>query len=87
MTMKLWILERVEVRPEGIDPWYYGYDKTIAFVVRAETESEARNATTEMWNEESEGDIKPWLDAKHTSCAPLLTEGRAGVVIRDAVNG
>ena len=85
-AMKLWLLRPVENLPEGDDPWEPWYDKAFGFVVRAETEDEARslahaNAGDEKRNRRSSR--QPWLDAKYSTCAELTAEGAAEMVIRD----
>lgn len=71
--MKLWELYPVE----DWKPWY---DRAFGFVVRAETELEARKlAAGDAGNEGSD----VWLNEKLTSCDELFIEGDHEIVIRD----
>jgi len=89
--MKLWILRPNKQLPEGEDPWEPWYDKTFGFVVRAETEKEARKLANAEGGAETGaashnvyrkgGD--PWLDPAFTSCLELTSDDEAGVVIED----
>ena len=90
--MKLWILRSVENLPKGDDPWEPWYDKAFGFVVRAETEEEARKFAHEEAGDENRGTFlggktadtnSPWLEAKYSTCVELPTEGEAGVVLQD----
>lgn len=70
-------------------PWEPWYDKTFGFVVRAETEEEARRYAQEEGGDEtetypSEHPVVPaWTDAKYSTCVELVPEGKAGVIIED----
>lgn len=86
--MKLWLLRPVENDPLW-DPWY---DKAFGFVVRAETEAEARALAHEDAGDENRGEFmheklgpkgRAWLDAEHSTCVELPADGEPGVVIRD----
>ncbi len=71
--MKLWLL-----RPaEGWDPWY---DKAFGFVVRAETEADARKLVAPRAGQEGE---HVWLNYNLTTCVELTQNGPAEIVIRD----
>ena len=87
---KLWLLRPEDCLPED-DPWEPWYDKAFGFVVRAETEEEARK----LANKEGGGETgpvsnkvyreggNPWLDEKYSTCVVLYSYGEKGVVIRD----
>ena len=90
--MKLWILKPVDNLPKHDDPWKPWCDKALGFVVRAETEEEARKLAHEQSGDENPGAVlgnkiadtnSPWLDAKCSTCAELTAEGEVGVVLRD----
>ena len=85
--MKLWLLRPVEDLPPDHDknPWEPWYDKAFGFVVRAETEEEARGfAQRDSGDECGWRREKPtWLLPQWSTCTPLTEEGEAGVVIRD----
>lgn len=85
--MKLWLLLPGN---NGIawSPWY---DKAFGFVVRAETEDEARKLANANGGDET-GPITehvyrtggdPWLDPSQSTCVELTPEGEAGVILRD----
>jgi hypothetical protein len=84
--MKLWLLlPALEVKKND-NPWHPWYNKAFGFVVRAETEQEAREfANSEAGNEnQSTEDTKhPWLDEKYSTCFELTDDGEEGVVLRD----
>ena len=46
-NMKLWLLRPRENFAKGNNPWHPWYDKYFGFVIRAETEDEARSIATE----------------------------------------
>lgn len=88
--MKLWLLQPVEGLDMEDDPWEPWYDKAFGFVVRAETEDEARELAhagagdeEEFFSRKTANTTHPWKDAKYSTCTELRTEGEAGVVIRD----
>ena len=78
--MKIWILRPIETS-EFWTPWY---DKAFGFVVRAETEAEAREfAQKEGGDETGRDDYPAWTSANHSTCTELTAEGDAKVVICD----
>ena len=88
---KLWLLRPVEDLTED-DPWEPWYDKAFGFVVRAETEKEAREFAHAEAGDENRGEFKgletpkertPWLDEKYSTCVTLYTYGEEGIIIRD----
>ena len=91
--MKLWLLRARKDLPTssdgyGVDnPWSPWYDKTFGFVVRAETEADARSIATENAGNEishlNEGVGTAWLDAKYSTCVELTTDGEPGLIIED----
>lgn len=86
--MKLWLLKNKSER-------YWG--KAMAFVVRAETEEQARSLASAGhgyealdWDSDDEDDQGMptnhfWEKPENASCIELLPEGEAGVIIRDLV--
>lgn len=80
--MKLWILRPVKDLPKGDDPWAPWYDKAFGFVVRAETETEARTIADEGAGDENYKQT-PWLEAKYSTCTELTADGDADVVMMD----
>ena len=90
--MKLWLLRPVENLPDNDNPWEPWYDKVFGFVVRAETEAEARDMAHADAGHENRGEFlndkiadtkEPWKDGKYSTCVELLPAGQAGVVISD----
>ena len=90
--MKLWILRPNEHLPDGTEsPWEPWYDKAFGFVVRAETEDEARQLANDEGGDEC-GPVthtiyrtggNPWLDPAFSTCEELTADGAPGVVIQD----
>ena len=81
--MRLWILRANETNQVG-NPWEPWYDKCFAFVVRAESETAARQIADKNADDENSNKYPhPWLDSTYSACDPLTEEGEEGVVIRD----
>jgi hypothetical protein len=81
----LWLLELTEEGEER-----FGWDSADGFVVRAESEEEARkiageNAGLEEWdfekNEPVDRGPEFWGDPKMTTCVRVGNEGERGVVL------
>lgn len=85
--MKLWILRPRQNLPIGDDPWEPWYDKCFGFVIRAASEDDARriaNSGAGDENQRGRVDLKPWLDAKYSTCEPLEADTEdPGIVICD----
>ena len=90
--MKLWILRPVDGLAKNDDPWEPWYNKALGFVVRAETEAEARAMAHAEAGDENRGMFlcrktadtnEPWKNAKYSTCTELLPEGTAEVVMQD----
>lgn len=87
--MKLWLLSRRDGddRPgdsAAVQFWAdYDWDTAYGFVVRAETEAEARLLADAARRAQgsSPGEGEAWLNPDLTTCEELSTEGAAGVVI------
>ena len=80
--MKLWLLLPVD----GDDLWKPWYDKAFGFVVRAETEGEARAMANKAGGDEVRdfGKSYPaWTASEHSTCVELLAEGEPGIIIQD----
>ena len=91
-NMKLWLLNARKDLPYGDNPWEPWYDKAFGFVVRAETEEQARQIAHENAGDENRGAFmrtniadmpQPWLDSKYSQCSELLKDGEAGMVLQD----
>lgn len=77
--MKLWLL-RPQPNSSIWEPWY---DKAFGFVVRAETESAARQLAHQEGGDENRGERNPWLYPQHSTCKEITSEGEPGIVLRD----
>lgn len=88
--MKLWLLEARKGLPDGDNPWERWYSTITSFVIRAETEMDARRLATENGRDEVEeftivGYIATaaWSDAKYSTCVELVADGDEGVILSD----
>ena len=90
--MKIFELRPVENLKDGDNPWEPWYDKSFGFIVRAETEAEARKIANENAGYENRGEFlsnktsntkTPWLDEKYSTCIELTGDGEAGVIMED----
>ena len=81
--MKLWLLKPVEGL--GVDsPWYGIYDCANGFVVRAETEDDARSFADSQGGDETRRPFHDtWLQPKYATCEELTGDGEPGVVLCD----
>lgn len=83
--MKLWILRPVQ-NHQLWKPWF---DKCFGFVIRAETESHARQLAQEFSIENDHAEIEElegshaWVDPMYSSCTELVQDGNYGVIIKD----
>ena len=75
-TMELWLLRPID-ESTCWTPWY---DKAFGFVVRAETEDDARHIAASRSGDE---EAAAWLDDTISSCVPPTGDGEVGVVMRD----
>lgn len=92
--MKLWLLKPID---KSAEPWAVGcYDVSHGFVIRAETEADARHMaaysvaylTAESIESLGEHGLeKEWLDPALTSCNELTANGNAEIVVRDFMAG
>ena len=90
--MTIWLLRPVDGLVVGDYPWSPWYDKAFGFVVRAETEVEARQFAHDNAGDENSGMFlgkqtaatrQPWLDPKYSTCVKLTADGEPGVILRD----
>lgn len=83
----LWILAPVDPKESPFN-WY---DVAVGFVVRAETETAARELAQARGGDEVDGEDRRsrpmWTDPTMTTCVPLKDEGEAMVILRDFVAG
>lgn len=73
--MKLWILRPIKGRHE----WKNPHDKNFGFVVRAETEWDARY----LANRASSDEGNVWDEPDATTCIELSVDGDIGIIISD----
>lgn len=90
--MKIWLLRPRQDLKEDDNPWEPWYDKVFGFVVRAETEQDARELTNSVdevgfrftGDERSlSGDFNPWTDPTYSTCVELTPEGEPEIIIID----
>lgn len=82
--MKLWLLTANEELPKDDNPWEPWWDKTFGFVVRAETEEDAREIAAENGSDEVRDSGKQsWLEPKYSTCIELTASGEQGVILED----
>ena len=81
--MKIFELRPVFIFKENDNPWKPWYDKSFGFIVRAETEAEARKYADENAGNENSGTKTPWLDEKYSTCVELNSNGEAGMIMKD----
>lgn len=90
----LWILKPKDNLQENDNPWGPWYDKAFGFVVRANSENEARQFANSDAGDENRGEFlskeisktkTPWLDVEYSTCEPLEDhEGsERGVIMKD----
>lgn len=73
--MKLWLLNADEAH----NAWHPWYDKSFGFVVRAETEQQARAIAQAAGGPETEGNCPAWTE--YATCAELTADGPTAVVL------
>jgi hypothetical protein len=85
--MKLWLLRPRDDLSEQDDPWWNRHEKAHGFVVRADTEQQAREIAHQNAGDENRASAPtdaPWLDPKYSTCKLLLPDiGMEGVIVRD----
>jgi hypothetical protein len=75
MATRLWLLRRnTELK------WAPVYDCNDGFVIRAETEADARKIASEQRGDEGS---EVWLSSEKSTCDELLQSGDVGVVLQD----
>lgn len=73
MRMRLWIILRPDEEPPA-------YDVANGFVVRAESESAAREIASKNSGDEGRS---VWLDPEKTTCVELMADGEPGCILVD----
>lgn len=87
--MKLWILKPKQSLEKNDNPWEPWYDKNHGFVIRAESENDARKIAHNEAGDENNSKFskEPWLDSKYSSCDVLLEDGEAGLIMEEYLPG
>lgn len=90
--MKVYILKPKNELPENDNPWEPWYDKCFGFIIRANSEKEAREFADEnagdenreqFFNKKNAKTTNPWLDKNYTTCEELSDNGEEGVIMRN----
>ena len=81
--MKLYILRPHRNLPDNDDPWIPWYDKPFGYIVRAESEIEARELCAKNSDDSSSLDGDVWRNHHYVECRELTSNGEAGIIIRD----
>ena len=82
--MKLWLLTAKENLAGDNDPWISRYDCYYGFVIRAETETEARQIADNGGADEKRFGIQDtWLNPAYSNCVEVTAAVEAGIVLRD----
>jgi hypothetical protein len=79
-NMRLWLLRPNGDEQPAWDPWY---DKTFGFVIRAESELQARALADEADGSENSPSNRPWLDASQATCVEITGDGSAEIILKD----
>ena len=92
--MKIWRIAPLNNLPKDKD--VFDYDCAHGFVVKAETEADARalaqaNGGDEVGRYLPEGERhtapQVWIDPSYTECIEVTTEGEQEIILTDFVNG
>lgn len=90
--MKIWLLRPVDGLAKNDNPWEPWFEKAFGFVVRADSEAEARLLAHAEGGDENRGEFlfgktsettQPWMDVKYSTCVELTAEGASEVVLVD----
>jgi hypothetical protein len=90
--MKLWLLRPNDSLESNDNPWEPWYDKCFGFVIRAETEGEARHIASQNGGDENDTvyfgnqetvDLKAWLNQKYSTCLEITPDGKKGIIMSD----
>lgn len=82
--MRMWLLLPISLDRPG--PWRPVWDKAYGFVVRAETEAQARQVVADSDETGDEG-ADVWLDPTLALCREIPLDGTPEVIMRDFHNG
>lgn len=90
----LWLLRPRDFLPDDDNPWNPWYDKCFGFVIRADSEKEARKLANENGRDENRGEFlnkkvahttSPWLDERYSTCINLsdIDIGPSRIIMQD----
>ena len=88
----LWLLRPRDFLPDDDNPWNPWYDKCFGFVIRADSEEDARQIADVNSGSENDNTFlgrtvcntsSPWMDPKYSSCTELSDIGPAKMIMRD----
>ena len=84
--MKLFELRPVENLPDNDNPWIPWYDKCFGFIIRADSEIEARIIANENAGDEN-GWVSEnktyWKQSKYSTCIELKPVGESEMIMMD----
>jgi len=86
--MKIWILRPILTSGVQDTPWEGVYDMNFGFIIRAETEEQARiaaqsNASDEAYSFSSREVINCWMNPIQSTCIELSYDGPMEIIMRD----
>ena len=89
--MKLFELKPRRDLPIEISPFLPSYDCCVGFIIRAETEEQARKIADDNSARENYKDYYKrnpvWLSSEYTTCTELSIKGKAGIIMADIHEG
>lgn len=80
--MFLFLIKSKTDLPKNDNPWEPWYDKYDGFVIRAETEEQARAVAQKGGADEiARGDRLAWTNSKYSTCEMLREDGKEEIVL------
>lgn len=88
----LWLLRPRDFLPADDNPWNPWYDKCFGFVIRADSEGEARELANVFGGDENRGEFlnkkvakttSPWLDEEYSTCDEVPDIGPSRIIMQD----
>ena len=83
--MALWLLTARRDLPDNSNPWIFRYNKCFAMVIRAETETEARDLASKNAGDENRAasiEEGPWRHEGFSRCQKIPETGEPSVILR-----
>lgn len=81
--MKLFELRPVNGLVADNNPWWHGYDKCFCFIIRADSETEARKIADQNAGDENKYFKNPWQDKNYSTCIELTQGGKSGIISKE----